>query len=217
MKKYELTQNSIEIDNKTLYQIKALKDFGSVKKGDLGGYIESEKNLSHDRNCWVSGNAQVYEDARVSGNAQVFESARVSGNVQVFENTRVYGNARIFGNAHVYGNAKVYGNALVFDNTWIYGNALVYGNARVYGKAEVSGNAQIYDNAWVCGNTHIFENAHVYGYARLGNVPIDFDCSFDPYKALKEILNCPEIFSVLSGVNKNLDKLISTILTKTGT
>jgi len=211
MKKYELTQNSIEIDNKTLYQIKALKDFGSVKKGDLGGYIESEKNLSHDRNCWVSGNAQVYEDARVSGNAQVFESARVSGNVQVFENTRVYGNARIFGNAHVYGNAKVSGNALVSENARVSGNTRVSENARVFG------NAQIYDNAWVCGNTHIFENAHVYGYARLGNVPIDFDCSFDPYKTLKEILNCPEIFSVLSGVNKNLDKLISTILTKTGT
>ena len=211
MKKYELTQNSIEIDNKTLYQIKALKDFGSVKKGDLGGYIESEKNLSHDRNCWVSGNAQVYEDARVSGNAQVFESARVSGNVQVFENTHVYGNARIFGNAHVYGNAKVSGNALVSENARVSGNTRVSENARVFG------NAQIYDNAWVCGNTHIFENAHVYGYARLGNVPIDFDCSFDPYKTLKEILNCPEIFSVLSGVNKNLDKLISTILTKTGT
>jgi len=211
MKKYELTQNSIKINNRTLYQIKALKNFGSVKKGNLGGYIESEKNLSYDRNCWVSGNAQVYEDARVSGNAQVFESARVSGNVQVFENTRVYGNARIFGNAHVYGNAKVSGNALVSENARVSGNTRVSENARVFG------NAQIYDNAWVCGNTHIFENAHVYGYARLGNVPIDFDCSFDPYKTLKEILNCPEIFSVLSGVNKNLDKLISTILTKTGT
>ena len=32
-KKYELTQNSIKVNNRTLYQIKALKDFGFVKQG----------------------------------------------------------------------------------------------------------------------------------------------------------------------------------------
>jgi len=31
MKKYGFTQNSIEIDNRTLYQIRTRKDFGSVK------------------------------------------------------------------------------------------------------------------------------------------------------------------------------------------
>jgi len=51
----------------------------------------------------------------------------------------------------------------------------------------------------------------------LGNVPVNFDCDFDPYKTLKEILNCPEILPVLSGLNENLDKLINTILIKTGT
>lgn len=45
-KKYELTDNTIEYNEKTLYQIKALKDFVDVKAGDLGGYIEKESNLS---------------------------------------------------------------------------------------------------------------------------------------------------------------------------
>ena len=71
MKKYELTQNSITLNNKTLYQIKALKDFGLIKKGNLGGYIESEKNLSHDGNCWISGNARVYGDAKIYENILV--------------------------------------------------------------------------------------------------------------------------------------------------
>ena len=52
-KKYELTNDSIEYDGVTLYRIKALRDFNNVKAGDLGGYIEKEENLSHERDCCV--------------------------------------------------------------------------------------------------------------------------------------------------------------------
>ena len=46
-KKYKLTDETIEVNGKTLYRIEALKDFSNVKKGDKGGFIEKEKNLSH--------------------------------------------------------------------------------------------------------------------------------------------------------------------------
>lgn len=52
-----------EIGGKKLYRIEALKDFGDVKAGDLGGYIECEDNLSRDGNAWVGGNARVYDNA----------------------------------------------------------------------------------------------------------------------------------------------------------
>ena len=65
-KKYELLKNdTIDVNGHTLYRIKALKDFGNVKKGDLGGYIEKEDNLRHYGNCWVYNDAKVYEDAIV--------------------------------------------------------------------------------------------------------------------------------------------------------
>jgi len=67
-KKYELTDEFIEIfGGKKLYRIKALVSFGVVVAGQLGGFIESEKNLdqSLSSNAWVSG------DARVSGDAGV--------------------------------------------------------------------------------------------------------------------------------------------------
>ena len=38
--------------------------FGNVKKGDLGGWIEKEDNLSQEGDCWVFGDAWVYGDAR---------------------------------------------------------------------------------------------------------------------------------------------------------
>ena len=85
--KYELTDETIDVSGTTLHRIKALKDFGNVKKGELGGYVESEYNLSQIGNCWVYGNARVCGDAELCGNA------------------RVYGNAEVCGNARVYGNA----------------------------------------------------------------------------------------------------------------
>ena len=81
MKKYELTEETVTVYGKTLYRIRAVRDFGSVKTGEFGGYIEKEENLSHFGDAWVYGNAKVYGDARVSGNAWVY------GNAEVF-NTR---------------------------------------------------------------------------------------------------------------------------------
>lgn len=55
----------------TLHRIKALASFGNVKKGDIGGWIETEKNLSESGNVWVSDDAWVYGNARVSNDAWV--------------------------------------------------------------------------------------------------------------------------------------------------
>jgi len=143
MKRYKLLKSdTISVNGITLYRIKALKDFGNVKKGDLGGYIESKINLSQEGKR-VSDNARVFDEARVFGNAWVYGNARVSGNAWVYGNARVYGEARVSGNARVYGNAWVYGNAQVSDNAWVYGNAEVFENAEVFGKARVFGEAEV--------------------------------------------------------------------------
>ena len=66
-KKYELLKNDkIVYGDATLYRIKALVDIPNiVKAGELGGYIESEKNLSHEGNCWVADDAYVYNSAYI--------------------------------------------------------------------------------------------------------------------------------------------------------
>ena len=70
-KKYKLTDETINLCGKKLCRIKALKDFEDVKKGDKGGFIEDEHNLSHDGNSWVYGNARVYGNALVCGNIKI--------------------------------------------------------------------------------------------------------------------------------------------------
>ena len=102
MKKYELTSETKVFFGRTLHRIRALASFGTVKAGDLGGWIEQEDNLSHDGDAWVCGDAQVYGNARVCGNAQVYGDAWVCGDAQV------YGDAQVCGNALVYGDAQVY-------------------------------------------------------------------------------------------------------------
>jgi len=85
MKKYELTSETKIVFGHILYRIKALSSFGCVSAGDLGGFLESEKNLSQNGNAWVFGNAEVYGDARVSGDARVYGDARASGDAEVSE------------------------------------------------------------------------------------------------------------------------------------
>lgn len=48
MRKYRLTDEEIIVGCRTLYRIQALRDFGDVKEGEFGGWIESEKNLLHE-------------------------------------------------------------------------------------------------------------------------------------------------------------------------
>ena len=83
MKKYELTGETINVFGKTLHRIRATRDFSNVHAGDLGGFIEDERNLSHDENAWVGGNARVSGNAWVGGNALVGGNAWVGGNALV--------------------------------------------------------------------------------------------------------------------------------------
>ena len=107
-KKYELLKNDcINYKGRTLYRIIALRDFGYVCEGEVGGYVQSEDNLSHNGDCWVFDNAKVFNSAKIHDNATIFENAGIFDNATVFENARVCNNARIKYNARVYGNAKI--------------------------------------------------------------------------------------------------------------
>ena len=131
-KKYELTDETQEWNGRTLHRIRALADFGDVKAGELGGWIEKEENLSHNGNAWVYGDAQVCGDAWVCGDAQVCGDAWVYGDAQVCNNARVYGDAWVCGDARVYGDAWVYGDARVCGDAQVCNNARVYGNAGIF-------------------------------------------------------------------------------------
>lgn len=107
-RKYILTNEKIVIGNHTLTRIKAVREFdndilGLVLEGSLGGFVETEANLSHSGTCWICHDAKVYGDARVSDNAVVMNHARM------------YGAALVSGNACVHGCARIHQKAQVKD------------------------------------------------------------------------------------------------------
>ena len=124
-KKYELTDETIrrymQGETKTFHRIKALKDFGNVKKGDLGGFIESEKNLIQLGKCWVYDNAMVFDNAYVCDNAVVSGNSRVHGDAVISENAVVTEYSNVFEHAEICENATISGSAMVYGDT-IVGN-----------------------------------------------------------------------------------------------
>ena len=158
-KKYKLTEESINYCNKTLYRIEALKDFGDVKKGDKGGYVEKEDNLSQAEDCWISDNAKVFDSAVVYGNAKIFHNAKVCDDAKVYGNAKVSGNALVYNNTVIYGKAEVCGNAVVydkvrvFDDAYVCGKVIVCGNAQIYGSVEIKNNSDyiVFKNWWSSG------------------------------------------------------------------
>ena len=175
-KKYRLTtESNLLCFGKKLYRIEALKDFGDIRKGEKGGFVESEDNLSQEGNCWIADDAMVYDDAKVSENAVVYDNVRVLKRASVYGCACVYNNVSVSDNAQVYGNAIVYGYANVCDDSSVFGNAQVYGNAYICRNSKVYDNACVSDNAWidsdaqvhgnskVCGDVTVFNTANVNG------------------------------------------------------
>lgn len=72
MNKYRLTDEKMSTDlDLVAYRIVALRDFGNVKAGDLGGFIEKESNLSHSGDCWIDEDSMVVYSSIVRGDAQI--------------------------------------------------------------------------------------------------------------------------------------------------
>ena len=69
--KYTLSTTSKTVYGVRLFQIIRTAD------GAVGGWLESEANLSQQGTAWVFGEAQVYGQARVSGQAVVYDQAQV--------------------------------------------------------------------------------------------------------------------------------------------
>ena len=159
-KKYEITNESkvFRVYDRyvRVFRIRSLKYFGDVKKGDLGGWIESEDNLSYDGNCWIYDDGIVCNHARVDRNAKIRDNALVEVNAVITDSAKVYGHASVSYNAWVSSNAEVY------DYAKIYGNCTVSGKSKVYGNAFITDEVQLY-------NTEVTNNIQLSGAIKIFN------------------------------------------------
>lgn len=176
-KKYKLSEEKTSFltpdgSTTTLYRIVALRDFADVKKGDFGGFIENENNLSHEGNAWVYDDGKVFDDAIVMENATVRNRAIVADRAIIKDYATVKDYARIIK------NAQLRHSAFAMQNSTVTGNALISGNSVIKGNAVLGDNVSCGDDTLIEGDCSLFGEiklegmCHIYGTAHLHMGPV---------------------------------------------
>ena len=193
-RKYEFTGETKLFEGICLKRIRALYSFktiyGIVNAGDLGGWIENERNLDHAGRAWVGDEACVMGKAQVNDCAAVYGNATVEGDILVSGLARVFDSAYIFtrgvGKIEIQGSPLIYESAeltsdrflVVDDSPEIFGDTNIVahsrvsicGNAKIFGftmfgpnggRIEIKDNAEIHDARISRGNITISGNAKV--------------------------------------------------------
>lgn len=198
-KKYQLTPNSLKHKGVMLYQIQALKDIPNigVKVGELGGYVQSEANLSQEGECWIHysavtpsaivyGNAQVRDDAQVYFNVEICGEAEISGKCCLTASKSSLGiliSDRVKISDNVELRAKNYGHITILDDAQIKDNVILLADEyhswgiRIIGKSKIYGNAKIEGYCYIKDNSEIFDNAYICGSRVSGNAKVYGDAS----------------------------------------
>lgn len=106
MKKYRLTSETISYDGHMLHRIQCVNSFfashfnKTITEGELGGFVESDANLSQEGECWVDKDSMVYGNAEICGNAFITHNSVIHGNALIRRNVCVM-EANIKGDAIV--------------------------------------------------------------------------------------------------------------------
>ena len=123
--KYEITNIEMNWNGHILHRIKALKDFTlingkEIHKGDLGGWIENENNLSQEGLCWIYEECKMYENARRSGNSIGYGNSQQFGNSQQYDCSRQFGHSCQSGYSKQFGYSQQFGHSKQLDNAKSY-------------------------------------------------------------------------------------------------
>ncbi len=131
-----------------LYRIQALKTFTKpggynpvVHVGELGGYVESEDNLSQDGNCWISGDAKVKDGGKVIDDAIVCDKAMVSKNAIVRGKSVVRDRCFVTHRSDIFDSTLV-GDVTVSDQSSIHSGTFLYGEIEVY-KSDIGNSVNL--------------------------------------------------------------------------
>ena len=124
--KYELTERSLyNSRGKKLFHIKALKDFGHIKKGQLGGLVQGEHNLSHEGDCWIYPHASACDSSKVTDDAELKDFCRITDYAKLRDNAVMQDEATLEGCGSLSGNAVMMNNSLMTGRSSASGDAIV--------------------------------------------------------------------------------------------
>lgn len=157
-RKYKLlTEEPREYSGRTLYRIEALCDFGDVKTGDKGGWIESYDNLQQEGECWVYDESIVMDKSIIKDRAIVKGTAIVMMNSYISSDSGIIGNVRVVGcsitGKNVLYSASAHGRIDII-NTEIRNNCSILTSGNGKGMVFIS-------NAKLCNGVNIISDEFV--------------------------------------------------------
>ena len=140
-KKYEITDITHE-KYPFLHRIRALRDIGREgKAGDLGGFVESESNLSAEAgdDAWIFGDAIAAGEGYVDESSVLRDRAIVCGHAYVSKGAEMSGDSRAEDDAYIRGArlsrcARASGNSMILQSTDTQVSPILTGSCVVYGK-----------------------------------------------------------------------------------
>ena len=173
----------------TVYRIIAERDFMvtgtniGVRAGHIGGFVESESNLSQDSNSWVAHNAKVFDDAFVTNCSVVLSNASVYGKT-VLDQSMVNNWANVvdceFTKSQAHDNSYVKNCKFIFSvvKNSCRLNRSQLTNSKVWGGANIV-NSELYDT-FVADSSQVKESkltqCKIYGEsAVIGKTLINVD------------------------------------------
>ena len=139
--KYEITDITHE-KYPFLRRIRALRDIGTeVKAGDLGGFVESESNLSFEPgdDAWIFNDAIAAGEGYVDKDSILRDRAVVCDNAYASYGAELTGDSRAEDDAYIRGAklsrcARVSGSGMVLQSPTTKVSPILSGNCAVYGK-----------------------------------------------------------------------------------
>lgn len=142
----------------------SLHNGNKILKGTLGGWVESEKNLSQEGTCWINDEAMVFNNAKIIDSAIMSDFSVAKDNAVVAGYSNMTGNSIICNSARI--GAKMICCGEAHDNSIICDNAIVLG--RVEGFAKVCNNAIIDRNSIIKDNACVGTSIQIKGSSIVG-------------------------------------------------
>lgn len=105
-------------------RIMAIKSFGNVPAGTIGGFVEFETNLSQKGNCWVDYTSMLLDDSIVMNDAQILNESVIKGTASIYDDA-------------------------VIDHSSVAGKCIISDNASIKNESEVTGNVHIGSNVLI--------------------------------------------------------------------
>ena len=155
-RKYELTDITMRYEGRTLYRIRALKDFADVKKGKLGGWVQTEDNLSQEGYCWVYNNAKCMDNARMYDNSTMFDRSEMHDNTIMYDYSRMYGNSAMYDYSRMLDYTTMYGNSEMHDYSKMCDNSEMHEGSKMYNNSIISEHGEMWKNGVLDGDKNLY-------------------------------------------------------------